>query len=74
MISRGDLLWLGIASGVSGGLLGGTMLGVGMSLMVNGQPFGFLLLIIGAPASGLVGWLMSRRLARQLPGDDSTVR
>ena len=64
MISRGDLLWLGIASGVSGGLLGGTMLGIGMGLMINGQPFGFLLLMIGAPASGLVGWLLSRRLAR----------
>ena len=74
MISRGDLLWLGIASGVSGGLIGGTMLGVGMSLMVNGQPFGFLLLMVGAPASCLVGWLLSRRLARQLPGDSSTVR
>lgn len=66
MISRGDLLWLGIASGVSGGLIGGTMLGVGMALMVNGQPLGFLLLMIGAPASGLIGWLMARRLARQL--------
>lgn len=66
MISRGDLLWLGIASGVSGGLIGGTMLGIGMSLMVNGQPLGFLLLMIGAPASGLVGWLMARRLAQQL--------
>ena len=74
MISRGDLLWLGIASGVSGGLLGGTTLGIGMGLMINGQPFGFLLLMIGAPASGLVGWLLSRRLARQLPGGDSTIR
>ena len=71
MISRGDLLWLGIASGVSGGLIGGTMLGIGMSLMVNGQNFGFLLLMVGAPASGLIGWLMSRRLARQLT-DDAT--
>ncbi len=69
MITRGDLLWLGIASGVSGGLIGGTMLGVGMALMVNGQPFGFLLLMIGAPASGLIGWLMARRLARQLPSE-----
>lgn len=72
MISRGDLLWLGIASGVSGGLIGGTMLGIGMSLMVNGQPFGFLLLMIGAPASGLVGWLMSRRLAQQLNDPGAT--
>ncbi len=72
MITRGDLLWLGIASGVSGGLIGGTMLGIGMDLMVNGQPLGILLLMIGAPASGLIGWLMSRRLARQLT--DSATR
>lgn len=74
MITRGDLLWLGIASGVTGGLIGGTMLGIGMELMINGQPLGFLLLMVGAPASGLVGWLLSRRLARQLPEDGSTIR
>ena len=67
MITRGDILWLGIASGTTGGLIGGTMLGVGMGLLVNGQPWGFLLLVVGAPASALVGWLLSRRLARQLP-------
>ena len=67
MITRGDILWLGIASGTTGGLIGGTMLGVGMELLVNGQPWGFLLLVVGAPASAIVGWLLSRRLARQLP-------
>lgn len=67
MITRGDILWLGIASGTTGGLIGGTMLGVGMELLVNGQPWGFLLLVVGAPASAVVGWLLSRRLARQLP-------
>lgn len=74
MITRGDLLWLGIASGVTGGLIGGTLLGIGMELMVNGQPLGFILLMIGAPASALVGWVLSRRLARQLPEDGSTIR
>ena len=66
MITRGDILWLGIAAGVSGGLIGGMMLGIGMDLTVNGQPLGLLLVIPGAPVSGLVGWLMARRLARQL--------
>jgi hypothetical protein len=66
-INRGEILWLGIASGVSGGLIGGLALGIGMDLVVNGQPLGFILLVIGAPASGLIGWLMARRLARQLP-------
>ncbi len=66
MITRGDILWLGIAAGVSGGLIGGMMLGIGMDLTVNGQPLGLLLVVPGAPASALVGWLMARRLARQL--------
>jgi hypothetical protein len=66
MITRGDLLWLGIAAGVSGGLIGGLMLGIGMDLMVNGQPLGLALIMPGAPASALIGWLMARRLAKQL--------
>ena len=66
MITRGDLLWLGIASGVSGGLIGGLMLGIGMDLVSVGQPIGLLLIAPGAPVSGIIGWLMARRLARQL--------
>ena len=66
MISRGDILWLGIASGVSGGLIGGGMLGVGMLLAVQGAPIGILLVSVGGPCSALIGWLMARRLARQL--------
>jgi hypothetical protein len=66
MISRGDILWLGIGAGVSGGLIGGMMLGIGLDLIVEGQPLGWLLLVPGAPASGIVGWVMARRLARQL--------
>ncbi len=68
MITRGDILWLGIASGVTGGLIGGLMLGIGMDLIVNGQPLGWLLLAPGAPASGIIGWLMARRLAGELGG------
>ena len=66
MITRGDILWLGIASGVSGGLIGGMMLGIGMDLVANGQPLGLIPVCIGGPCSGLIGWLMARRLARQL--------
>ncbi len=66
MISRGDILMLGIASGVTGGLIGGMMLGVGMYLAANGANIGWLLMLPGAPASGLIGWLLARRLARQL--------
>jgi hypothetical protein len=66
VITRSDIIWLGVASGVSGGLIGGMMLGIGMNLAVGGQPLGWLLLLPGAPASALVGWIMARRLAREL--------
>jgi len=70
MINRGDIIWLGVAAGTSGGLIGGIMLGLGMDLVANGQPLGLILVIPGAPASALVGWLMARRLARQVAEPD----
>jgi hypothetical protein len=66
MVERSELIWLGIASGVSGCLIGGMMLGIGMDLIVNGQPLGWLLLLPGAPVSAVPGWLLARRLAQQL--------
>jgi len=63
MVTRGDILWLGIASGTSGGLIGGLMLGVGMNLVAGGQHLGWLLVLPGAPAAAIVGWVMARRLA-----------
>ena len=70
MINRGDILWLGIASGTTGGMIGGLMLGLGLDLVVNGQPLGLIPIIVGAPASALIGWLLARRLARQLTESD----
>jgi hypothetical protein len=69
MITRGDILMLGIGAGVSGGLIGGLMLGIGMNLIVAGANVGWLLLVPAAPASGIVGWIMARRLAAQLSGE-----
>ena len=66
MITRGEIIWLGVAAGVTGSLVGGMMLGIGMDLIVNGQPFGWLLLLPGAPVSAVPGWLLGRRLAREL--------
>jgi hypothetical protein len=66
MITRGDILWLGIAAGVTGSLVGGMMLGIGMDLIVNGQVWGWLLLLPAAPAAALPGWLLARKLASQL--------
>ena len=66
MVTRSDILWLGVSAGVSGCLVGGMMLGIGMDLIVNGQPLGWLLLLPGAPVSALPGWLLARKLAGQL--------
>ena len=66
MVNRGDIVWLGIASAVSGCLIGGMMLGIGMDLIVNDQPLGWLIMLPGAPVSAIPGWLMARRLAQQL--------
>jgi len=52
---------------VLGSLLGGLMLGVGLGLAVNGAHVGWLLMLPAAPLSGLLGYLLARRLARQLP-------
>jgi F0F1-type ATP synthase assembly protein I len=66
MITRGDIIWLGVAAGTTGSLIGGMMLGIGMDLIVNGQPWGWLLLLPAAPAAALPGWLLARKLASQL--------
>jgi len=66
MIQRSDIIWLGVASGVIGSLVGGMMLGIGLDLLVSGEPHGWLLLLPGAPVSAIPGWLLARRLARQL--------
>ncbi len=66
MIKRSDIIMLGISSGVSGGLIGGLMLGLGLGLVVEGANIGWLLLIPAGPCSALVGWIMARKLAREL--------
>ncbi len=66
MIERSDIIWLGVSAGVMGCLVGGMMLGIGMDLIVNGQPLGWLLLLPGAPVSAVPGWLLARKLVRRL--------
>lgn len=66
MITRGDILMLGISAGVSGGLIGGMMLGIGLGLVTAGAHVGWLFMLPAAPCSAVVGWVMARRLARQL--------
>ncbi len=66
-ITRGDIIWLGVASGTTGGLIGGMMLGIGIAMMLGGLPVGLLLICVGAPASAIIGWLLARRLSRRFP-------
>lgn len=68
MITRSDILVLGLTAGVIGSLTGGLMLGIGMGLVVQGAHIGWLLILPGAPLGGAIGYLLARRLASQLPG------
>jgi hypothetical protein len=67
MIKRSDVIWLGISSGVTGAMVGGLMLGIGLAMVIEGRLVGFVFIIPGAPVGGLSGWLLSRRLAGQAP-------
>ena len=66
MPTRRDIVWLGIASALSGSLVGGVLLAIGIALVLNGSLAGIVLVCAGAPVSVLIGWLMGRRLAREL--------
>ena len=66
MVNRGDIIWLGVSSGVTGGMIGGMLLGLGIAMILEGVYVGLLLICVGAPCSGLIGWLLARKLAKQL--------
>ena len=66
MVTREEILVLGLTAGVIGSLVGGMMLGVGMGLIAGGAHIGWLLALPGAPAGGVIGYLLARRLARQI--------
>ncbi|HTV66210.1 MAG TPA: hypothetical protein VMD98_11430 [Bryocella sp.] len=66
MVSGSDIVWLGVICSVIGCLVGGMMLGIGVALIVEGAPIGWLIMLPGAPVSALVGWLLAQRLARQI--------
>ncbi len=68
MVTREEILVLGLTAGVLGSLVGGMMLGIGMGLVIGGQHLGWLLLLPAAPAGGVLGYLLARRLARRLQG------
>lgn len=66
MVSRSDILVLGLTAGVIGSLVGGLMLYAGLALVMAGNHAGWVLALPAAPAGGGLGLLLARRLARQL--------
>lgn len=65
MVTREELLILGLKAGVTGSLVGGLMLGIGLGLVVNNVHAGWVLVLPAAPVSGMLGYWLARRLARQ---------
>ena len=66
MVTRADILMLGITSSVSGGLIAGLLFGIGLGELLEGIHLGLILIVVAAPMSASIGWLMARRLAKQL--------
>ena len=66
MVNKNDIIYLGLASGVIGSLVGGMMLGIGMTLIIAGAPIGWLLLLPAAPVGGIPGWVLAKRLVRSM--------
>ncbi|EFH13151.1 hypothetical protein [Teichococcus cervicalis] len=67
MVTRSEILVLGLTAGVMGSLVGGLMLGIGLGLVVNSVHAGWVLVLPAAPIGGLVGYWLAKRLAKQLP-------
>lgn len=66
MVSRSDILVLGLTAGVIGSLVGGLMLYAGLALVMAGNHAGWVFALPAAPAGGGIGLLLARKLARQL--------
>jgi hypothetical protein len=66
MVTRADILVLGLTAGVIGSLVGGLMLYLGLAMVLSGQHAGWVLALPAAPAGGGLGLLLARRLARKL--------
>ena len=66
MVTREEILVLGLTAGVVGSLVGGMMLGIGMGLVIGGQHLGWLLLLPAAPLSGMLGYVFARRLVKRM--------
>jgi hypothetical protein len=63
MITRAEILVLGLSAAVIGGLLGGILLFAGMNLVMQGRNIGWLLMLSTAPVCGGIGYWKAKRLA-----------
>lgn len=66
MVTRAEILVLGLTAGVIGCLVGGLLFGIGMGLVVQRVHMGWLLVLPSAPIAGLIGYMLARKLARKL--------
>ena len=66
MVTRDEILVLGLSAGVVGSLVGGLMLGIGLGLVVNGAHAGWVLVLPAGPVAGLLGYVLARKLAAKL--------
>ncbi|WP_160121002.1 hypothetical protein [Rhodovarius lipocyclicus] len=66
MVTREEILVLGLSAGVVGSLVGGLMLGIGLGLVVNGAHAGWVLVLPAGPVAGLLGYVLARKLAAKL--------
>lgn len=67
MVTRSEILVLGLTAGVVGSLVGGLMLHAGLALVMAGNhALGWLIALPAAPAGGGLGLLLARRLARRI--------
>ena len=65
MITRADILVLGLRAAVIGGLAGGILLFVGMNLVMSGQNIGWVPMLLSGPVCGGIGFLLARSLANR---------
>ncbi len=66
MVTRSDILVLGLTAGVVGSLVGGLLLYAGLALVLNGNHAGWALALPAAPAGGGLGLLLARKLAAKI--------
>lgn len=66
MVTREDILVLGLTAGVVGSLVGGLLLGLGMITIAQGVHMGWLLILPSAPLAGGLGYVLARKLTKKL--------